>query len=273
MSGNHYSNPELLEIVTLDNAIYMNMKNDLAFVIDCSIYMCEHQSTISPNLALRHLFYVAREYEKLTNQSSLYSSKAVTLPAPHFVVFYNGKETDWDVRKRKLSDLFEPVQNSPDLELVVTEVNINLGVNDELLCECKPLFQYMQFIDKVRVHAVTMNTALAVEMAVNESIQEGILADFLLQNKSEAIQMSIFEFDEEREMKIIRADEREIGREEGLLEGHKNGMHESIELLVRYDLMHNLPADAIIQKIVDIFGFETKEVSLIVQNLKTSHIN
>ena len=33
VTGKHYQNPEELEIVTLENAIYMGMKNDLAFVL------------------------------------------------------------------------------------------------------------------------------------------------------------------------------------------------------------------------------------------------
>ena len=275
MTGSHYTNPDLLEIVTLDNAIYMNMKNDLAFIIDCSIYLCEHQSTISPNMALRHLFYVAREYEKLINQSSLYSTKSITLPAPHFVVFYNGLETDWTARERKLSELFQPSQEVPNLELIVNEININLGVNDDLLSDCKPLFEYMQFVDKVRIHLDKMPTAYAVETAVNESLKEGILADFLLQNKMEAIQMSIFEYDEERELRIIRADEREMGREEGLKEGlekgleegHKTGITESIKLLIQYDLKNNISNDIIIQKIVDIFHYQTHDVEQMVSSL------
>ncbi len=68
MSGKNYTNPEALTIVTLDNAIYMNMKNDLAFLIDNTICMYEHQSTLSPNLPLRNLFYVAREYEKIADE-------------------------------------------------------------------------------------------------------------------------------------------------------------------------------------------------------------
>lgn len=35
--------------------------------------------------------------------------------------------------------------------------------------------------------------------------------------------MSIYEFDEEREMRLIRADKRELGREEGLELGRKEG--------------------------------------------------
>ncbi len=36
-----------------------------------------------------------------------------------------------------------------------------------------------------------------------------------MEQKAETVRMSIYEFDEEKEMAIIRADERELGREEG----------------------------------------------------------
>ena len=66
MSEKDYKDPDELKIVTLENAIYMNMKNDLAFLIDSSLYLYEHQSTDSPNMPLRNLFYISRELEKLT---------------------------------------------------------------------------------------------------------------------------------------------------------------------------------------------------------------
>ena len=42
-----------------------------------------------------------------------------------------------------------------------------------------------------------------------------------MEQKAEVVRMSIYEFDEEREMAIIRADERELGREEGRQEGRE----------------------------------------------------
>ena len=57
-----YKNPDDLEIVTLENAIYMGMKNDLAFIIDTNLYLYEHQSTYNPNIPLRDLFYISNEY-------------------------------------------------------------------------------------------------------------------------------------------------------------------------------------------------------------------
>nr|WP_297932630.1 hypothetical protein [uncultured Lachnoclostridium sp.] len=56
----------------------------------------------------------------------------------------------------------------------------------------------MEYVEKVRKYTSIMNINQAVERAVNESIKEGILSDFLLKNKAEAIQMSIFEYEEEK---------------------------------------------------------------------------
>ncbi len=90
VAGKTYTNPEQLHIVTLENAIYMGMKNDLAFIIDTNLFLYEHQSTYNPNIPLRDLFYVANEYQKLVDRKSLYATKLQKIPAPKFLVFYNG---------------------------------------------------------------------------------------------------------------------------------------------------------------------------------------
>ena len=59
VNGSNYTDADALEIVTLENAIYMGMKNDLAFILDMNLYLYEHQSTINPNIPLRDLFYIA----------------------------------------------------------------------------------------------------------------------------------------------------------------------------------------------------------------------
>ena len=92
ISGAHYDDPEKLEIVTLENAIYMGMKNDLAFIIDTELFLYEHQSTYNPNMPLRDLFYISSEYQKLVDKKSLYSSVLQKIPAPQFIVFYNGTD-------------------------------------------------------------------------------------------------------------------------------------------------------------------------------------
>ncbi|MEI3178807.1 MAG: hypothetical protein V8S31_11315 [Lachnospiraceae bacterium] len=65
VNGTSYTDPEALTVVTLENAIYMNMKNDLAVVMDFYMDLYEHQSTYNPNIPLRNLHYVAKESVKL----------------------------------------------------------------------------------------------------------------------------------------------------------------------------------------------------------------
>ena len=92
VSGSHYDDPEKLEIITLENAIYMGMKNDLAFIIGTDLFLYEHQSTYNPNMPLRDLFYISSEYQKMVDWKSLYTSTRLRIPTPNFIVFYNGTE-------------------------------------------------------------------------------------------------------------------------------------------------------------------------------------
>ena len=61
VNGTSYDSPEDLTVVTLENAVYMNMKNDVAFLVDFQLNLYEHQSTWNPNMPLRNLFYAAKE--------------------------------------------------------------------------------------------------------------------------------------------------------------------------------------------------------------------
>ena len=262
ISEKDYKDPDELEIVTLENAIYMNKKNDLAFLIDSSLYLYEHQSTDSPNMPLRNLFYISRELEKLTSRQTLYGPKQIMLPTPRFIVFYNGSDTSWERKVSKLSDAYEQKTEHPELELLVTMLNINLGKNSEIMNKCQTLLEYMQYVEKVRKYTSIMDISQAVEKAVNESIKEGILTDFLLKNKAEAVQMSIFEYDEEREMKLIRRDEREIGREQGHEQGLREGMeriNESIKCFILVNLEEQIPEERILENLQKIFGVIPEE--------------
>ena len=196
VSGKDYKDPDELEIVTLENAIYMNRKNDLAFIIDFSLNLYEHQSTDSPNLPMRNLFYISRERMK----------------------------------------------------------------------KCKLLFEYMQYVEKVRQYTTFMHISQAVERAVNECIKEGILGDFLLKNKAEAVQMSIFEYDEEKEMKLFLENEREIGLQRGIRKGRRVGIREgrregreeatreNIKSFILFNLEEQIKAENIVTQLERIFG-------------------
>ena len=107
VNSRDYTNPDDLEIVTLENAIYMGIKNDLAFIMDMNLYLYEHQSTYNPNIPLRNLFYIADEYQRLVVQKSLYSTVIQKIPTPRFIVFYNGTKKVDDYNEFRLSSAYE----------------------------------------------------------------------------------------------------------------------------------------------------------------------
>ena len=218
-NGSHYEDADALEIVTLENAVYMGMKNDLAFIVDTGLFLYEHQSTYNPNMPLRDLFYISGEYQKFVDNRSLYSSSLQKIPAPNFIVFYNGTEKKEDSWVNYLSESYENLTGAPNLELKVITLNINEGHNCRLMEQCRILKEYAQYVAKVREYAGNTDLDTAVEQAVNDCIQNGILAEFLRKNKSEVIAMSIFEYDKEEEERKLRKAEYEAGREEGIKEG------------------------------------------------------
>ena len=199
VNGTDYQNPQDLEIVTLENAIYLNMP-------------------------LRILLYAAREYQKLIKDDSLYASALLKLPTPHFVVFYNGERDMPERTVLRLSDAYEKPAEKPDLELSVTVLNINSGFNESLKETCSLMGEYMQYVERVRHYTKTMHLDQAVSKAVDDCIQEGILAEFLTSWKSEVIAMSIFEYDVKREKKKLLQTERKYARLEGLEEGIQKGL-------------------------------------------------
>ena len=119
--------------------------------------------------------------------------------------------------------------DDPDLELVVTMLNINLGKNRKLLEQCQTLKEYAIYVKKVRTYAKSMKVEEAVDRAVRECINEGILREFLLRNRKEAVEMSIFEYDEEAVFEIVRKDEYEKGHQEGVIAGKAEDILELLE--------------------------------------------
>ena len=237
MSGKHYTDPELLEINTLENAIYMSIKNDVSFLLDGRLSLYEHQSTYSPNLPLRFLFYISNLYSGMTKDENLYGTRKAQIPTPEFVIFYNGEEERPERETLKLSDLYtfrgkDEEQGEEDgktekadfkLELKAELLNI-CGDNNKTLKEaCRTLREYAVFTDKMRKHTKTMDIQAAAERTIEECIKEDILREFLTKHRAEVRTMSIFEYDQEKHMRQEREQAWEEGREAGLAEGEAKG--------------------------------------------------
>ena len=131
---------------------------------------------------------------------------------------------------RKLSDAYVRPTEHPELEVCVTVVNINSGYNENLKETCGLLKEYMQYVEKVRAYTKTMKLNQAVSKAVEECIEDGILADFLTVWKSEVIAVSIFEYDKEEEERKLRKAEFEAGEQSGIQKGIQEGIQEGKEL-------------------------------------------
>ena len=219
VSGRNYTDTELLTITTLENAIYMSMRNDISFIIAHRLSLYEHQSTYNPNMPLRFLLYLADVYSGLITKRNLYSKTLIPLPEPRFLVFYNGTEDQPDSEILRLSDAYIEKSADMDLDLRVQMLNINIGHNEELLKACKTLRDYSEYVRRVRMYAKDRKTDEAVEQAITECIREGILAEFLEKNRAEAKKVSIYEYDAEEHMRM----EREESFEEGYRDGHRDG--------------------------------------------------
>ena len=146
------------------------------------------------------------------------------LPTPKFIIFYNGVDEQPERKVMKLSDSFE-IKGEVNLELTAVQLNINPGYNEELKKGCPTLYQYVCYVEKVRKNNETMSIDEAVKKAVDDCIKENILRDFLLKNKAEMIQMSIFEYDEEKHKKFLRQE----GFEDGLTQGMERGLERGLE--------------------------------------------
>ncbi len=225
VNGTQYTDPGELEEIGLENAVYMSVKNDVSCVMDLRLNLYEHQSTVNPNMPLRDLFYVSRLYEKMIQKEKkdLHSGKRIMIPAPRFVVFYNGTKEQPGRKILRLSESFYQSTDEVNLELIVLQLNINPGYNEEILEKCHTLNEYAQYVDRVRRYSRELDFREAVEKAVTECIKEGILREFLTANRAEVVQMSIFEYDEELHMATVR----EEGREEGLKEGWQEGFKDA----------------------------------------------
>lgn len=215
LNGTDYEAASDLQVVTIESAVYVVMKNDLAFVLAGTMNLYEHQSTYNPNMPVRFLIYLAEEYQKLVEQArmSLYGSTRIELPAPRCVVFYNGEKNLPEESVMKLSDSFINKERQADVELQVRVLNINYGHNKELMEKCRTLAEYAEFVAISRQYAAGgMNMRAALNAAIDDCLKQGILYETLREHRSEVLGMLLEEFDADKYERTIRME----GREEGM---------------------------------------------------------
>lgn len=230
--------PEGTEIrkIRVENVLYMNFKNDISFDVGGKLIVFgEHQSTINENMPLRNLLYIGRAYEQLVPVKERYKKKQVKLPKPEFYTFYNGEEVWAKEKELKLSDAYREQVGDVMLDLKVKMININPDQHHEILEKCPVLGEYSQFVEVVRTHQRT-GEENALQNAVDECIDRGILSEYLRKKGSEALNMLIAEYDYDMDIKV----QREEAKEEGIEQGRKVGKAEGIKLGTANDIIELL---------------------------------
>ena len=216
LNGTDYRDASELQVVTIESAVYVVMKNDLAFVIAGTLNLYEHQSTYNPNMPVRFLIYLAEEYQELIEQAeeSLYGAKQISLPTPQCIVFYNGEKEAPEEQILRLSDAFENKEKEFDVELKVRMLNINYGHNRQLMEKCNALKEYAEFVSLTR-HYIAEGKMMqdALNTAINYCIDHGILADFLKKYRAEVLGMILEEFDVDKYERSLKNEGIEIGVE------------------------------------------------------------
>lgn len=213
LNGTTYTDVSAIEITTLEDVIYMKMKNDLSFIVSSQLHLYEQQSTVNPNMPFREFQYCAKLYNKYVEDHhyDVYSSKLLKFPSPQCYVFYNGIADCPERATLRLSDAFMvPVEG---YEWTTNLINIREGYNEELLSKCEALKDYSDFVSMVQKK---LKEGVNIETAIKEVIElfgkeHRLISEFLLQHEAEVSDMCITSYNEEEHLKNVR--------EEGLEEG------------------------------------------------------
>ena len=292
MNDSVYTDPDMIQIMRLENGISLSVRNDASFFINNYLNLYEHQSTYSPNAPLRFLIYLTSLLKKMIRKRDLYSRKRVQIATPHFAVFYNGTEKRPEKEVLKLSDAFINHTDTPEIELTVTVYNINPDNNTQLLEKSKVLSGYMIFVNRVRENLehqrkIEQNTRFLsseyneaehddtelmedLEAAINEAIdhciENHIMETFFRENRSEVTKSMLLDYTWERREELIRAEEYEDGKREGYAEGEKCGRAEGEENAHRYLINRWLQKGKTIAEIADDLGKSEEYVENLMKN-------
>ena len=234
LTGKNYQNPDELEINTIDDVIYMHLKNDMSFILDDWQNLFEQQSTFNPNQPLRGFFYFADLYKVKYFGKKIYSTRLLKIPTPQYIVFYNGTTSMPDRKELRLSDAFQQPTAQPDIEVVAHMLNINYGHNKELMERCQKLKEYAQFIDIIR-HYLKENehwsNEQAISKAIDDCIKNNILRDILQKERLRVMASILSEFDEVGYKEMIRQEAYEDAYEDAYEEGVEYGVKTLIEFV------------------------------------------
>ena len=227
--------PEDIDYTTLSGVLFMARKNDMAFTVKKRVLVIsEHQSTVNENMPLRDVIYFGRTIEKLVEPKALYKTRLIPIPVPEFYVFYNGTAPFAAEKELRLSDAYLVKDGEPMLELKVKVININLSADHPILKQCRPIYEYSSFIQKIRDCMKNGKTRdEAIIQAISDCEDEGLLVEFLREHGTEASNMLFTEFNMEDALEVRGEEKFEEGMEKGIEQGKELGRSTGIQVLVQ----------------------------------------
>jgi len=228
MNDSDYTDTEAVEVCTMEKGISLTVRNDAAFVVDSSLSIYEHQSTVCPNMPIRSLIYFSITVQEMLKGKNIYGRRLLNIPVPKFVVFYNGDEKQPEQYEMLLSSAYERHEDNPQLELKCKVYNINYGKNKKIMDKCSVLREYSIFVERVRdFHRQQGYNDLkyAIDRAIDKCIKDNILREFLINRRSEVAKVMQLDYTFERQITL----EREDARSEGFAEGRAKGLAEGRE--------------------------------------------
>ena len=220
--NSEYDDPAELTIYTIEDVVFMGIKNDISFLVGETLNLYEHQSTENPNMPIRGLMYFAKNYESYIarNDLDIYGSRRQLLPLPQYYVLYNGAKDTEDKKVLELKDAFPELGGiEPCLNCRATLLNINCGHNREIMERSQTLKDYSVYIQRIRDNKVSgISISEAVEKATEACIRDGILKDILIKNSAEVKHMVLGTWGTENHLRKQREEREQIEKENARME-------------------------------------------------------
>ncbi len=248
LNNTNYTDPDALELNTLENVIYIKMHNDVSFLIDSQMTLYEHQRTTNPNMPLRGFFYFAQLYQKFVDSKRelIGTSTLIKIPNPNYIVFYNGNTERDEDYELKLSDAFMHEDKSGNFEWTARVLNINKNYNLTLQKKCKPLYDYIQFVSRINDNKEKgMSIEEAVDEAVDWACEQNLLEGYIREQKAEVKMNLLTEYDEEEYIRIWRRD----GRQQQAIEDARKLLADGKYTAEEISALLQIPTEAFVETV------------------------
>ena len=243
-----------------------------------------HRST-TLKIPVPHLvtFYNGKqplEAESILRLSDMYEKK-MDCPELELIVRVININTGAIINKKSLdnekNDIINGINQSYDFDKSNKNINAGNTINSrtyssEFLSKCETLKDYMTFVNKVRVKTdiEKIDIRTAVIEAVDECIAENVLSEFFRNHREEVITVSIYEYDEEGHLEIVKEEGRQLGIAEGeklgIIKGEEKERSNGIKVFIKLCKDMNLSDEDTINKLVEDYQLSRDEAINAIKN-------